>query len=207
MFKFTTVRILRAAVIAAIYFVLTFFLAPLSYGPVQIRFAEALTVLPVLFPEAVVGVAVGCLLSNIFSPFGFLWTDMVFGTLATFCAAVLTYYIGRLFKLSAIGKTQLNQDGILEYKAVAKPKKIGVFLAALPPVLINALVVPFIIFAYIQDDLAKINIFASNSFLLYLLGFTSVLIGQTIAVYGIGVPFYYGIKKSMEKYKTKKESP
>ena len=175
MFKFTTVKILRAAVIAAVYFALTFFLAPLSYGPIQIRFAEALTILPVLFPEAVIGVTIGCLLSNLFNPLGFMWADMVFGTLATFCAAVLTYYIGRLFR-----------------------KKAGVFLAAAPPVLINALVVPIIIFAYIKDDMAAINIFTSNMFLLYLLGFTSVLIGQAIAVYGIGIPLYFGIKKSMD---------
>jgi len=173
MFKFTTMRILRAAVIAGIYSALTILLAPLSYGPVQIRFAEALTILPVLFPEAVIGVTVGCLISNIFNG---MWQDMVFGTLATFCAAVLTYYIGRLFR-----------------------RKAGVFLAALPPVLINALVVPVIIFAYIQEDMASINIFTSNSLLLYLLGFVSIMIGQAIAVYGIGIPFYYGIKKVMNQ--------
>ena len=166
-------RILRAAVIAGIYSALTILLAPLSYGPVQIRFAEALTILPVLFPEAVIGVTVGCLISNIFNG---MWQDMVFGTLATFCAAVLTYYIGRLFR-----------------------RKAGVFLAALPPVLINALVVPVIIFAYIQEDMASINIFTSNSLLLYLLGFVSIMIGQAIAVYGIGIPFYYGIKKVMNQ--------
>ena len=170
MFKFTTIRIIRAAVIAAVYSALTILLAPLSYGPVKIRFAEALTILPVLFPEAVIGVTVGCLISNIFNG---MWTDMVFGTLATFCAAVLTYCIGRVFK-----------------------RKAGVFLAALPPVLINALVVPIIIFAYIQDDLARINIFTSNSLLLYLLGFVSVMIGQAIAVYAIGIPLYFGIKTS-----------
>ena len=174
MFKFTTIKILRAAIIAAVYSAVTILLSPLSYGPVQIRFAEALTILPVLFPEAVIGVTVGCLISNIFSPFGFVWTDMVFGTLATFCAAVLTCYIGAVFK-----------------------KKAGVFLAALPPVLINALVVPVIIFAYIQEDMASINIFTSNMLLLYLLGFTSVFIGQAIAVYGIGIPLHYGLKRAI----------
>ena len=171
-FKFTTVKIIRAAVIAAVYSVLTVLVAPLSYGPLQIRFAEALTILPVLFPEAVIGVTAGCLISNIFSPA--TWLDVVFGTLATFAAAVLTYYIGRFFK-----------------------RKAGVFLAALPPVLINAIVIPFVIFQYIQEDMANINIFTSNIVLLYLLGFTSILIGQAIAVYGIGIPFYYGVKKSM----------
>ena len=178
MFKFTTLKILRAAIIAALYSAVTIFVGFLSYGPVQIRFAEALTLLPLLFPEAVIGVTIGCLISNIFSPFGFMWADTVFGTLATFTAAVMTYYIGRLFK--------------------NKEKKGGVFLAALPPVLVNAIVIPFVIFAYIEADMAGINIFTSSRVLLYLLGFTSVLIGQTIAVYGIGVPLALGIKKAMK---------
>jgi len=178
--------LLRAAIIAAVYSTVTIFLAPISYGPVQIRFAEALTILPALFPEAIIGVTIGCLISNIFSPFGFMWVDAVFGTLATFCAAILTCFIGRMFK-----------------------RKAGVFLAALPPVLINALVIPFVIFAYIQEDMAPINIFTSNLFLLYILGFASVLIGQAIAVYGVGIPFYFGIKKGMSVYaaQTMKSKP
>lgn len=202
-FRFTTVRILRAAVIAAVYSVLTILLAPLSYGPVQIRFSEALTILPLLFPEAVIGVTVGCLIANIFNG---MWTDMVFGTLATFTAAVLTYLIGKAFKLSAPVK-KFNDAG--EYNTAAggslplaptpfqsaKKRTAGVFLAALPPVLVNALVVPFIIFMYIQDDMANINIFTDNNILLYLLGFCSIFIGQAIAVYGVGIPLYYGVKK------------
>jgi len=191
MFKFTTIKMLRAAIIAAVYSTVTIFLAPLSYGPVQIRFAEALTILPVLLPEAVIGVTLGCLISNIFSPFGINVYDTVFGTLATFCAAVLTYYIGRMFRLNSFGKPNKKE---LDETTVVKERKAGVFLAALPPVLINALVIPFIIFAYIQEDMAKINISTTNSFLLYILGFTSVLIGQAIAVYGIGIPLYFGIK-------------
>jgi hypothetical protein len=198
MFKFTTVKMLRAAIIAAVYSTVTIFLGFLSYGPVQIRFAEALTVLPVLFPEAVIGVTLGCLISNIFSPFGFLWLDTVFGTLATFCAAVLTYYVGRFFRLNNFEKRKPNN---LDETTVIKEKtKAGVLLAALPPVLVNAFVIPFVIFAYIKDDMAAINIFTSNSFLLYILGFTSVLIGQAIAVYGIGIPFYFGVKKGMSIY-------
>lgn len=199
MFKFTTVRIIRAAVIAAVYSVVTIFIGFLSYGPVQIRFAEALTLLPVLFPEAIAGVAIGCLISNIFSPFGFLWADTVFGTLATLCAAVLTYYIGRLLRLN-VSKRSASPNGGPGQKADVKEKKAGVLLAALPPVLINAIVIPFVIFQYISGDMAKINIFTENGILLYLLGFVSVFIGQAIAVYGIGVPFYYGVRKSMKMY-------
>jgi len=77
-----------AAVVGAIYAVLTLLLPALSYGPIQFRFAEALCVLPFLFPETVWGLTAGCLVANILSPYGVL--DMIFGTLATLIAALIT---------------------------------------------------------------------------------------------------------------------
>lgn len=84
----TTRTLARGAVIAALYTALTLLLAPLSYGEVQIRFSEAFTLLPVLLPEAVPALAVGCLLSNILG--GCTIFDIVFGTLATLLAALCT---------------------------------------------------------------------------------------------------------------------
>ena len=78
----------RAAIIAALYAALTLLLAPISYGEVQIRLSEALTILPVLLPEAVPALAVGCLLSNVLG--GCTIFDIVFGTLATLLAAMCT---------------------------------------------------------------------------------------------------------------------
>ena len=81
-------RLCLAAVVAALYTVLTLVLPMLSYGPLQVRFSEALTVLPFLFPETIPGLAVGCFLANLIgSPYPL---DMVFGTLATLVAAVWT---------------------------------------------------------------------------------------------------------------------
>ena len=77
-----------AAMIAALYCVLTLAFAPISYGPVQFRVSEALTLLPVFTPDAVAGQAVGCLLANLLG--GALWYDVVFGTLATLLAALCT---------------------------------------------------------------------------------------------------------------------
>ena len=71
----------RGAIIAALYTALTVLLAPLSYGEVQIRFSEAFTLLPILMPEAVPALLVGCLLSNILG--GCTIFDIVFGSLAT----------------------------------------------------------------------------------------------------------------------------
>lgn len=79
-----------AAVIAALYAVLTMISGAmgLAYGGIQLRISEALTVLPIFFPSAVPGLTLGCLVSNLLSTVSPL--DAVFGTLATFIAAVLT---------------------------------------------------------------------------------------------------------------------
>ena len=74
--------------VAALYAALTVLLAPLSYGPVQLRFSEGLTLLPYFLPEAVPGLAVGCLIANLFGGYGAV--DVVVGTGATLLAAVLT---------------------------------------------------------------------------------------------------------------------
>ena len=81
-------RLVRGALIAAIYAVLCAALAPISYGEVQFRISEALTILPLLMPEAVPGLFVGCLIANLFSPYGAL--DIVVGSLSTLIAALLT---------------------------------------------------------------------------------------------------------------------
>lgn len=87
---FSTRFVVRAALIAAIYTALTYLagLMNLAYGPVQFRFSEALTVLPFLLPEAVPGLFIGCVVSNLLSPYGAL--DLVVGSLATLIAAFWT---------------------------------------------------------------------------------------------------------------------
>ncbi len=93
--KFSTRYLARAGVIAALYVALTYLagLMNLAYGPVQFRFSEALTVLPFLFPEAVPGLFVGCIVSNLLSPYGAL--DLVVGSLATLLAALWTAKCGK----------------------------------------------------------------------------------------------------------------
>lgn len=82
--------ITRAAVIAALYVVLVLVFQPISFGPVQFRVAEALTLLPCIFPEAIPGLFVGCMIANIFGGLGLL--DIFLGSAATLIAALLTYY-------------------------------------------------------------------------------------------------------------------
>ena len=78
----------QAAMIAAIYVVLTVLGASLAFGEVQIRFAEALTILPVFTPAAIPGLFIGCLLGNILG--GAILPDIIFGSIATLIGAVFT---------------------------------------------------------------------------------------------------------------------
>ena len=84
--KKSTSYITRAAIIAAIYCLLTVIFQPISFGAVQFRVSEALTLMPVLFPEAVPGLFVGCLLSNLLG--GGVWYDVMLGSVATLLAAL-----------------------------------------------------------------------------------------------------------------------
>ena len=105
--------------IAAIYVVLTIVFAPFSFGEVQVRIAEALTILPVFTPAAIPGLFIGCLIGNILG--GALLPDIIFGSLATLIGALFTYLL----------------------------RKRSKFLAPLPPILANIVVVPFVLrYAY-----------------------------------------------------------
>ena len=105
----------QAAMIAAIYVVLTVLGASLAFGEVQIRFSEALTILPAFTPAGIPGVFLGCLISNILG--GAILPDNIFGSLATLIGAVFTWLLR-------------NQSR---------------YLAPLPPIAANAVVVPFIL--------------------------------------------------------------
>ena len=117
-----------SAVIAALYAALTLSFQAISFGAVQFRVSEAMTLLPVLFPEAVPGLAVGCLISNLFNPMGATVYDVVFGMLATLLAAVLTRKI-----------------------------RGSVWLRALPPVLCNAVIIGLVLTYGYGIDLLWMN--------------------------------------------------
>lgn len=91
--------------IAALYAALTLVLAPISYGPIQFRVSEALTLLPWYLPEAVPGLFVGCAIANFFGECGLV--DMVVGSLATLIAALLSRRAPRLW-LAALSPVLMN---------------------------------------------------------------------------------------------------
>ena len=105
----------QAALIAAIYVVVTVILRPLGFGPVQVRISEMLCVLPIFTPAAVPGVVLGCFIANILG--GAILPDVICGTVATLIGAVLTY---RLREKNRI-------------------------IAVLPPIISNAAIVPFVL--------------------------------------------------------------
>ena len=156
-----TIIFVRIAVEAALYFVLTFFVPAISYGPLQFRVGEALTLLPIIFPEATIGVTIGCLLANVFSPYA--WYDMVFGTLATLVGAVLTYLIGRALK---------------EKKLVVR-----CLVGGIPPIVVNALVLPLIWYLTGTD-------------LGYFINMGMIALTQAGAVWVLGIPLVLGLDKA-----------
>ena len=99
-------RLVRGALIAAIYAVLCIVLQPISFSEIQFRVSEALTVLPILMPEAIPGLFIGCLVSNLIGGAGIM--DIIFGSLATLLAAICTYKLRDKFWLSALMPVLFN---------------------------------------------------------------------------------------------------
>ena len=86
-------RITYGAVIAAIYVVLTVLFAPISFGPMQVRIAEMLMILPLFTPAAVPGLFIGCIIANMLG--GAIALDVIFGSLATLIGAWGGYLLRR----------------------------------------------------------------------------------------------------------------
>ena len=148
----------RGALIAALYVGLTYVssLLGLASGVIQVRLSEALIALVLIMPEAVVGITLGCFLANIITG-AVLW-DVLFGTLATLIGALL----GRLMR--------------------KLPEKL-VWLATLPTVISNAIIIPFVlIYAYGAPDA-------------YYYIMLTVGAGELISATLFGTALYYSLKK------------
>lgn len=120
--------ITQGAAIAAIYVILTLLANALHLASqvIQVRFSEALTVLPFFTPVAIPGLFVGCIISNIIT--GCLPLDTVFGSIATLLGALGTYFISNKFSHN----------------------KTARYLAPVPPIVANTLIVPFVL-AYVYE--------------------------------------------------------
>ena len=139
--------------IAALYVVLTVMFQPISFGDMQVRIAEALTVLPAFTPAAVPGLFIGCLIGNLLG--GAILPDIIFGSLATLLGALFTYLL----------------------------RKQSKFLAPLPPIFFNTLIVPFVLrYAY------KINL----PILYFML---TIGIGEVISCGVLGMILWHALNK------------
>jgi uncharacterized membrane protein len=110
--KLTPIFLTRVGIIAGLYAGLTIVFHPISYGPLQVRISEALTVLPFLFPAAVPGLTLGCAIANFFGPFGLL--DVAVGSSLTLIAALLTARVPRPW-LAPLPPILVNAVGLSFY--------------------------------------------------------------------------------------------
>ena len=142
--------IAHGGMISALYVAVVMLFAPISFGEIQLRVSEALTLLPFYMPVAVPALFVGCLIANFIGGLG-LW-DVVFGSGATLLAAWLS------------------------------SKMPNLWLAAVPPVIINMFVIG-----------ALLHFIINVPFIITAL---YVGIGQTAACFALGIP----LMKVLEKY-------
>ncbi len=150
----------QAAMIAAIYVVLTYVFAPFSFGEVQVRLAEALTILPLFTPAAVPGLFIGCLIGNILG--GAILPDILCGSLATLIGAVFTYLL----------------------------REKSPFMAPLPPILANTVIVPFVLrYGY--------GVALPIPFMMLTVG-----IGEILSCGVLGMVLYYALKRYSVQFGT-----
>ncbi len=156
--KFGVRELVQGAIIAAIYALLTIFLAPISSGMVQCRVSEAMSILPYFTFSAVPGLFIGCLLANLLT--GAVVYDVIFGSLATLVAAYITYWMRN---------------------------RVSKYLAPLPSVVVNALVVGWLLTYVYQVGFP------------YWITAGYVAIGQAIACFALGLP----LMKLLERFRGK----
>ena len=147
----------QAAMIAALYVALTYIFAPISFSEIQVRISEALTILPVFTPAAIPGLFIGCLIGNTVG--GALLPDIICGSLATLVGAFFTW----------------------------KLRNAHPFLAPVPPIIANTLVVPFVLrYAYMVD-------------LPISLMMLTVCIGEILSCGVLGLILYYALRPHRDR--------
>lgn len=173
MFRTKTRFYVQAAIIAALYALLTFMLWEFSSLAIQVRLSEIMCILPAFTAAAIPGLTFGCAFANLLA--GNV-IDAVFGSLATLVAAILTYLISKY----------------------VKNKALRLILLPLPAVVCNAIAVPFILYyGYGMNSFLG----ATHALPVLALYALSVCIGQAIVCYGGGVPLYSALTKINRKYK------
>ena len=146
---FTTLSIVRGGLIAALYVVLTMIFQPISFGAIQFRIAEVLTLMPIMTVDAVPGLFVGCLLANWLG--GGIWFDVALGSVATLLAALCTRKLREKPFVAALMPTIFNGliVGPVVYfayvRAPGDPVSVGTLLFNMATVAFGELVVCYVL--------------------------------------------------------------
>ncbi len=170
--------IVQAALIAALYIVLTMLVKPIASGPLQFRVSEALVLLPAFLPAAIPGLWLGCVLANVLTGYG--WVDIVFGGGATLLAALTVRFAAK-----KAGLLPEEQERILSRRELSKRK--GVWLLPLAPVLFNGLIVGAYLPIFFPSGTDR-AIWAA-----VLISMGQVAFSEAVVVYVLGIPFYLAL--------------
>ena len=165
--NFTTKAITANAFIVALYAVITILCAPLSYEFSQFRFSEALNLLVFFNPTYTIGLTVGCFIANVASTVGPL--DMVFGTLATLISCLLIVWFSKICK--------------------------NLFINGLIPSLINAIIVPFVIYLSSMGTSDSFELSA-----MYWIMFGWIFLGEFVCITVIGYPIILTLTKKAKGF-------
>ncbi len=173
--RVTARLITEAAIIAALYVVLSLATYQFSYLEIQCRVAEALCMTIFFTPAGAFGVCVGCFITNLF---GGSWIDIVFGTLATVIAVLLTIPVTKYVRKKC--------GGLLDYKYS--------LLIPIPTVVVNAVIIPFVL--YYGYGISSMGNATAKWAVLGLMAF-SVAAGEIISYYVFG-PLVVNIMKLID---------
>lgn len=165
-----TLFITHAAVIAALYVVLTHVANALGLAnyAIQVRFSEALTILPFFTPAAIPGLFIGCIIANITT--GCMLLDIIFGSIATLLGALGTYFIAH----------GLKKTSAPDFYSTSK---LRTWLTPLPPIIANTLIVPFVL----------IHVYQLEGTLPYFM--LTVCIGEVISCFILGMILLFALNK------------
>jgi uncharacterized membrane protein len=169
----STRSITQAAVVAAAYVLFTLPFAQFAYGPIQFRLAEALTVLPALFPAAIPGLFLGCILANLLNPNSLGPIDIVFGSLATLLAGLATWKLSQVFR-------------------AARPM-VRRLACLMPAVVFNA----FIVGTYLPFLLIEAG--GRVTLAIAALNIASIGLSEAVVVFIIGLPLLTGLERRFRR--------
>lgn len=184
-FQLKPLQVAMAGIIAALYVVLCLPFASFSFGMVQFRLAEVLTVLPAFTPMAIPGVFLGCLLANILNPNNLGLIDILGGSFTTLLAAMTTYWLAKPYRRIILEE---RRSGYSKTEAHTWKKRFMRFVMLFPPILYNAIVVGcYLPYLLLEHDPTGLEIIGSIA---------SIFLSQALVIYVLGMGLVLGLEKA-----------